>query len=152
MYLFFCEIVDTHDTTKKGGCMTAKNSKAQPLKATRWAEDEWAWLAEVAKSVGLTRSGFIRVSTLAAARAAAAGIPPYYVSGALASPHNTRPNHFNTELREQVGGEVGGERSRTRLNPEDFSGQAAEQIGREGGNFPTGSDLPKAVQAKAKLS
>ncbi len=122
---------------KQGGDMEAKKAKRTPPKPIRWNDAEWAWLAEVAKSIGLTRSGFIKLATLSMARATEAGLPSYSVDVAIATSQNTRPNKLSPLNRQIEGGKVGGERSRTRSKPEAFSGQLSEKVGREGGGFPT---------------
>lgn len=84
--------------------MTHKTGKKPPPKAMRWGEAEWAWLAEVAKSVSLSRSEFVRRSALLAANAHAAGLSSYFVSGAKATPQNTAINDFSNRTAQQVRG------------------------------------------------
>lgn len=152
MYLFFCEIVDTDDTNKKGRVMDAKKKKEPPPKPIRWDDAEWAWLAEVAKSVGLNRSSFIRFATLSMARATTAGLPAYSVGVAIATPQNTRPNQITNHIAQQGGSEIGGGGSRSRSKPEAFSGPIPEELERKGGVNPTNGAKPKAVQAKVLRS
>jgi hypothetical protein len=132
--------------------MDTKKAKRTPPKPIRWDDAEWAWLAEVAKSVGLTRSGFIKFAAHSMARATQAGLPAYSVGVAIATPQNTRPNQFDLINRQIEGGELGGERSRTRSETESLSGINAEHLGREGGGNPTNGARPKAVQAKVSRS
>ena len=82
---------------EKGKQMSRKVAEQKTLKGTRWKPTEWAWLAEIAKSAGLSRSEFVRRSALMAARAAAAGVGPYFVERAIAPPQNTRINLFPGE-------------------------------------------------------
>lgn len=132
--------------------MAAENSKAMPLKAIRWREDEWNWIGEVANAVGLTRSAFVKSAVTMAAKAAQAGVPPYYVDGATASPHNTRPNQISRPIAQQGGSEVGGGGSRSRSKPEAFSGPIPEELERKGGDFRRAEPEPLAKKATAKRS
>lgn len=75
------------------GKLTSKGSM-QPV---RWDVDDWAWLNGIAKSVGMTRSAFVREATLAAAKATANGHTPYFVEGPKATRQNTRTNLFESE-------------------------------------------------------
>lgn len=77
--------------------MDAKKQKQAPPKPMRWNDADWVWLAEVAKSIGLTRSAFIRQAALTAAQSAAIGLHPYSVQGPKATSQNTRINFFGTE-------------------------------------------------------
>lgn len=129
--------------------MVAKNSKMLPPRPMRWHESDWAWLAEVAKSVGVSRSEFVRRAALLAAKATEAGLTSYSVSG---TPQNTRPNQLFPAIAKQGEGKLGGERSRTRSKPEAFSGLNAEHLGREGGDFSPNEAKPKANKAKALRS
>jgi len=103
--------------------MTHKTGKKPPPKAMRWGEAEWAWLAEVAKSVGLSRSEFVRRSALLAANAHAAGLSSYFVRGAQATPQNTRINQSDRTIAKQGGGRIGGCGERTLSEPEAEAGQ-----------------------------
>ena len=132
--------------------MDTKKAKRTPPKPIRWDDAEWAWLAEIAKSVGLTRSGFIKFAAQSMARATQAGLPAYSVGVAIATPQNTRPNQFDLINRQIEGGELGGERSRTRSETESLSGRLSEKVGRDGGGNPTNGARPKAVQAKVSRS
>lgn len=116
--------------------MAAKLSGVESLKAMRWPQDEWAWLAEVAKSVGVSRSEFVRRSAIGAAKALELGLSPYSVIGAGATTQNTRPNGNGPGLRQQAGAVCGGEGSRTRLAPEGINGPNPEDLGRQGGGWP----------------
>lgn len=90
--------------------MAAKNSKMLPPRPMRWHEADWAWLAEVAKSVGVSRSEFVRRAALLAAEATQAGLTSYSVGVARATPQNTRPNQISRPIAQQGGSEVGGGR------------------------------------------
>jgi len=129
--------------------MAAENSKAMPLKAIRWREDEWNWIGEVANTVGLSRSAFVKQAVTLAAKAAASGFPPYYVS---VTPHNTHPNQIPQSIAKQGSGEVGGGGSRSRSKPEAFSGPILEKLERKGGGFSPNEAKPKADKAKAARS
>ncbi|MYM83050.1 hypothetical protein GTP44_13925 [Duganella sp. FT50W] len=72
--------------------MAGKLTGTASLKVTRWAAEDWAWLAEVAKSVGLSRSDFVRKAAMAAATATANGMAPYFVEGPSGTRQNTRTN------------------------------------------------------------
>lgn len=74
--------------------MTTKVQKSRPLRTMHWEDDDWMWLAEISKSLGLTRSDFVRRSALAAAEATANGMAPYFVMGPQATPQNIAPNAF----------------------------------------------------------
>ena len=119
---------------KKGVAMVAKNSKMLPPRPMRWHESDWAWLAEVAKSVGVSRSEFVRRAALLAAKATEAGLTSYSVSG---TPQNTRTNHFDHSIAQQGSGRSGGGGSRSRSKPEAFSGPITEELERKGGGFST---------------
>ena len=84
--------------------MARERCNGKSIKTTRWAEAEWLWLAEVSKSVGLTRSEFVRQATLTVARAAASGCVPYFVSGHAVPPQNTAINDFSTSTAQAGGG------------------------------------------------
>ena len=71
--------------------MEAKKKKQAPPKPMRWPDAEWDFLAVVAKSLGMSRSAFVRNAALTAAKATAAGLTPYSVAVAKATPQNTRP-------------------------------------------------------------
>ena len=74
------------------------------LKPIQWNEDDWVWLAKIAKSVGMSRSAFVRESALLAAKATEAGLTPYFVGGPKAFPQNTAINDFSNQTAKQVGG------------------------------------------------
>ncbi len=84
--------------------MVQQTGKKPPPKAMRWGDAEWAWLAEVAKSVGLSRSEFVRRSAMLAAQATAAGLTPYFVGGPQAQGQNTAINDFSTKTAQRVAG------------------------------------------------
>ena len=132
--------------------MDTKKAKRTPPKPIRWDDAEWAWLAEVAKSVGLTRSGFIKFAAHSMARATQAGLPAYSVGVAIATPQNTRPNQISRPIAQQGGSEVGGGGSRSRSKPEAFSGPIPEELERKGGDFRRAEPEPLAKQATAKRS
>ena len=93
-----------------------KQNGPQALKPIRWEESDWLWLAEVAKSVGLSRSAFVKRSALAAATATANGMTPYFVSEPKATPQNTRINLFFTEGKQKLaagGGQDAADRLRS---------------------------------------
>lgn len=70
--------------------MAGKLTGPESLKGMRWTIEDWEWLAEVAQSVGLSRSDFVRKAALAAATATANGMAPYFVNGGGATTQNTR--------------------------------------------------------------
>ena len=74
--------------------MAQQTGKKPPPKAMRWGDADWAWLGAVAKSVGLSRSEFVRRSAMLAARATASGLSPYFVSGHAVPPQNTTTSEF----------------------------------------------------------
>lgn len=74
--------------------MAKKVQKPRPLKAIQWQDADWLWLAEVSKSLGLTRSDFVRRAALAAAEATANGMTPYFVRGGETPPQNMGANFF----------------------------------------------------------
>lgn len=84
--------------------MEATNTKRRVPKAMRWDEADWVWVGQIAKTVGLTRSAFVKRAALAAARATASGLTPYFVSGPKAPPQNTAINDFSNQTAQQVGG------------------------------------------------
>lgn len=89
--------------------MARKQEDGRLLRTIQWHDEQWLWLAEVAKSVGLTRSEFVRRSAHAAAQATANGMAPYFVMGGKATPQNTRTNFFRTEgtTKKISGGDLG---------------------------------------------
>ena len=72
------------------GKLTGKESM-QPI---RWAPEDWAWLADVARNVGMSRSAFVRGAAMAAATATVNGMTPYFVEGPSGTRQNTRTNLF----------------------------------------------------------
>lgn len=129
--------------------MDEKKSKAAPTRPIRWHDADWIFVGEVAKSVGLSRSAFVKRSALLAAEATRAGLTPYSVSG---TPQNTRPNQISRPIAKQGGSEVGGGGSRSRSKPEAFSGPITEELERKGGDFSQNEAKPKANKAKALRS
>ncbi len=89
--------------------MEKKARVQDDLRSVRWPAGDWEWVGEAAKAVGLTRSDFVRRAALAAAEATANGMAPYFVSGAIASPQNTRTNFFRSEgaTKTSTGGDRG---------------------------------------------
>lgn len=132
--------------------MEPKQQAKHNIRPVRWDEAEWQWLATVAKSIGLSRSEFVRRSAREAAKAAVALIPSYSVGGASATPQNTRPNENGSGMRKQAGTVFGGERSRTQLAPKGITGPNPEDLGREGGGGSTNGATTKASKAKSARS
>ena len=101
--------------------MAAKLSGVESLKAMRWPAEEWAWLAEVARSVGISRSEFVRRATIGAAKALEMGLTPYSVQGAKATPQNTRINFSGSEgdIKAAAGGRRAPVRSRSDCEAKD---------------------------------
>ena len=106
--------------------MELKNDKVAATRVIRWHNTEWAYVGEVAKSIGLTRSAFVKRAALLAAQAAEAGLLSYSVGGAIATPQNTRPNHFDRSIAQQGSGRNGGGGSRSQLAPEGITGPIPE--------------------------
>jgi hypothetical protein len=77
--------------------MSEKAGKEKGMWGIQWNNRDWAYVGEVAKQIGLSRSEFVRRSTLSAAKAMTLGVPPYSVDGAKATPQNTRINLFSGE-------------------------------------------------------
>lgn len=77
--------------------MATEKRKARVPMPVRWAIEEWAFLLEVAHSIGTTRSEFVRTAALNAARATQSLLPSYSVDVAKATPQNTRINLFPGE-------------------------------------------------------
>ncbi len=82
--------------------MDQKKKNNENLRAIRCETEAWDFLAMVAAQCGMSRSAFVRESALAAARSAASGICPYFVSEAKATPQNTRINLFLTEGKQKL--------------------------------------------------
>ena len=87
--------------------METQKKSALAMQHIRWQQEEWAWLAQVAKAIGTTRSAFIRTAALNSAKAMNSFSPSYFVSEATATPQNTRINLFLTEGKQKLvpGGE-----------------------------------------------
>ena len=132
--------------------MEVKKKKQAPPKPMRWPEDQWNFVGVVAKSLGMSRSAFVRNAALTAAKATAAELPPYSVAVAKSTPQNTRPNHFDHSIAQQRSGRSGGGGSRSRSKPEAFSGPITEELERKGGDFSPNEAKPKANKAKALRS
>lgn len=113
--------------------MEEKQQAKNNIRPVRWQENEWLWLADVAKSVGLSRSEFVRRSTMEAAKAAMVFSPAYSVCGAPATQQNTPTNHFDRSIAKQGSGRNGGEGSRTKLDPKGITWTNPEDLGRKGG-------------------
>jgi len=82
--------------------MNIKPRLAQNLQPIRWKEEDWFTLADIAKSLGITRSDFIRGATMTAAKNVALGVIPYFVSEVKTSPQNTHINLFSDEGRQKT--------------------------------------------------
>ena len=107
----------------------AKVRKQENLRPIRWRHEDWFVLGDVAKSVGLTRSDFIRRAALAAADAHQNGMTPYFVSGPKASPQNTRINLFRPAGDQKLatgGGQDAGGRSRSDCEAKTASNERSE--------------------------
>lgn len=89
--------------------MARKPEDTRLLRSIQWHDADWLWLAEVSKSLGLSRSDFVRRAALAAAKSSANGITPYFLSEAKASPQNTRTSFFRSEgdQKKISGGDLG---------------------------------------------
>lgn len=135
-----------------GEAVESKQQAKHNIRPVRWDEAEWRWLATVAKSVGLSRSEFVRRSAMEAAKAAVALVPGYSVGGASATPQNTRPTENGLGLRQQAEAVFGGEGSRTELAPEGITRPNPEDLGRQGGGGPTNGATTKARKAKLARS
>lgn len=122
--------------------MEAKKKKQDTPKPMRWPNADWDFLAVVSKSLGMSRSAFVRNAALTAAKATAAGLTPYSVAVAKSTPQNTRPNQLFPAIAKQGEGKLGGERSRTHSAPQAISGPILEKLGRKGG----GSAMNEADQ------
>ena len=121
--------------------MSENASKEKGMWGIQWNNSDWAYVGAVAKQIGLSRSEFVRRSTLSAAKAMTLGVSPYSVSGATATPQNTAANQSEPTRAKQGAGQVGGRRSRTRLAPEAINGPNPEDLGRGG---PTNEAQPEA--------
>jgi hypothetical protein len=75
----------------------------------------------------------------------------YSVGVAKATPQNMITTGFGAIDRQIDGTESGGDRSRTRSEPEALVGQLSEKVGREGGASPT-NEAKLARKAKASRS
>lgn len=113
--------------------MEEKKKKQAIPKPIRWPDAEWDFLAVVAKSLGMSRSAFVRNAAMIAAKATAAGLTPYSVAVAKPTPQNTHPNQLFPAIAKQGKGKLGGERSRTHSVPQAISGSILEKLRREGG-------------------
>ena len=70
--------------------MHKTEKQIQQLKALRVCDDDWQKWGEVAVSLGLTRSGFIKQATARAAELILSGGTSYFVNGGGATTQNTR--------------------------------------------------------------
>lgn len=77
-----------------------KADEKKMLYAIQWQDSDWKWLAEIAQSVGLSRSDFVRKAALAAATAAANGMTPYFVKSPSGTTQNTRIGIFGDSVTE----------------------------------------------------
>jgi hypothetical protein len=123
---------------------TTQAARGKALQSIQWVDTDWDYIGDVARSIGLTRSAFVRNAALNAARAVAGSLSPYSVDGATATPQNTRPNQSRNPIAKQGGGELGGGRSRTRSAPQAISGPISEKLGRGGGGEATNEADPMA--------
>jgi hypothetical protein len=89
----FEKVITTLDF-KRERVMAGKVMGKESFKTIRWPQEDWAWLDQIARSVGMTRSKFVREAALAAAEATANGHTPYFVEGPKATRQNTRTNLF----------------------------------------------------------
>jgi hypothetical protein len=101
--------------------MEARKQKQATPKPMRWNDADWARLAEVARSVGLSRSEFVRRAAIGAAKALEIGFNPYYVEGPKATSHNTRINFSGSEgdIKAAPGGRRAPVRSRSDCGAKD---------------------------------
>jgi hypothetical protein len=101
--------------------MEGKQSKARVAMPTRWDAADWAYLGEVAQSIGKTRSDFIRTAALNAAKAIRSLAPLYSVEGPQATSQNTRINFSGSEgdIKAAPGGRRAPVRSRSDCGAKD---------------------------------
>ncbi len=83
--------------------MQKNQQERHNLRGIRWDENDWDALAEVARSVGLSRSDFVRSAALHAAQAVKAGVTPYFVGEANASLQNMGASFFSWEADQKIG-------------------------------------------------
>lgn len=83
--------------------MEKNQVKKQNLQPIRWQESDWSALADVAQSVGMSRSDFVRSAALHAAKAVKAGVTPYFVGEANASLQNMGASFFSCEADQKIG-------------------------------------------------
>lgn len=96
--------------------MTTQQKKKSGMWGIQWDNQDWAYVGVVARSIGMTRSAFIRNATLNAAYAAHGGFSAYSVDVARATPQNTRINLFPGEAGTKLdtgGGQDAADRSRS---------------------------------------
>lgn len=132
--------------------MEEKQQAKHNIRPVRWQENEWLWLADVAKSVGLSRSEFVRRSTMEAAKAAMVFSPAYSVCGAPATQQNTPTNHFDRSIAKQGSGRNGGGREPNQVSPGGDHLAKSGGFGAEGGGSPTNGAKTKANKAKSSRS
>jgi hypothetical protein len=82
--------------------MEKNQVKKQNLQPIRWQESDWSALADVAQSVGMSRSDFVRSAALHAAQAVKAGVTPYFVGEANASLQNMGASFFSCEADQKL--------------------------------------------------
>ncbi len=95
---------------------TTQAAKTKALQSIQWPDADWDYVGEVARSIGLTRSAFVRNAALNAARAVAGSVSPYSVGEAEATPQNTRIKLFSGEAGQKLapgGGQDAADRSRS---------------------------------------
>ncbi|WP_157077029.1 hypothetical protein [Curvibacter delicatus] len=115
----------------------AQGREFNGMKPIRWREADWERVSEVAKSVGLSRSEFVRSASLRAAEAVLSGGLPYFVEGAGATTQNTRIDLFRPEGDQKA--DTGGGRNapdRSRSDGEAKGGPTKRKTARKA-NKPT---------------
>lgn len=127
----------------------SKKLHPQPM---RWKSEEWALLAEVAKSVGLSRSAFVRRAAIEAAKASMACVPAYSVGMPIGISQNTRPNHFDQSIAQQGSGRSGGGGEPNHVSPAGDHGANFGKIGAARGGDLTNGAKTKAPRAKSSRS
>ena len=132
--------------------MAARKTKLPPPMPMRWHEADWLWLAEVAKSIGLSRSDFVRRSALAAASAVTSGMTSYSVAVTNVTPQNTHPNQFRSPIAKQGGVEVGGGEEPNHVSTGGDHVATLGQRWADRGGRPTNGAMHEANQPNALRS
>ena len=86
------EMLYTTRKNKRLYILKTKNKKLNLSQPMRWDAKDWAWLDEVAKTLGISRSEFFRNAALEAAKATTSSQPPYFVGCQSGTRQNTRTN------------------------------------------------------------